>query len=141
MSEVQNMPIRDWLNRQGYGCEDGSIMLTFGDTTADSWNNCTVGSYQVIGWRDAVIDGLLIEDAAAIQSVVEDIVAIHSCVDESTLGKLCPIFDDSPNENSFAWLLDWAAHIEIQHGGMGTGASSQIADLVRAAVVTNPYTA
>jgi hypothetical protein len=114
-------------------------MWTFGETTTDMWANCSVAMYQLIGWRDAVNEGLLAQDDSAIQDVVDFIVGVHACIDESELGALCPLFSDTEQEYSFNWLADWVNHIEAKHGGMLSASSAQIAQKIRDVVGVNPY--
>lgn len=132
------MNMSEWMTLKGYGCESGEVMYDY-TTTTEAWEQNQIGSFQVVGWRDAVTDGLLELDEAAIQLVVDQIVDLHACLSESELGAHCPVFVDAPQESNFAWLADWAGHIERKHGGVESSASKQIADIIRVVVGVNPY--
>ena len=138
--QYKNMYIVDYFEDRGNSCpECDYVAENFGPTTSDVWLNCNIGIYQWQAYMFAITDGLIEADTDAMQLIINDLVELHACVDESERGRLCPVFDDSPQTSSVAWVFDWISHINNKHGGPYSDVSGQIADLIRLHIGVNPY--
>jgi len=137
--EYKDMIIEDFFAAKGIDCAESHEACSYGTTTMDVWENLPIGEYVIHALFFAVQDGLILEDPIMCQNIVNNLIVLHSCVSESERGIFCDLFDDSPQESSVLWCMDWINHITEKHGGRNSAVSLQIANIVRNSVGVNPY--